>query len=261
MTDDNFLILEQANFQIFDNLNERQREAVCSSANETLVIAGAGSGKTAVLTRRCAYLITQGALPGSILALTFTNKAAAEMNNRMRNLLFKSGINLPVVQPWQVDYNQAPLFCTFHSLGVRILKEFGELVGVHKNFSILDPDDQSKIIREILKEMNIDSKQLTPNYASYFISQCKQELLTPDESSKLEKEFLPVFHQVYLKYWNKCIEQNVVDFDDLILKNYLVLSQNDDVRILCQKRWKHILVDEFQDTNVAQFEIINLLHY
>lgn len=245
---------------ILNNLNEQQQKAVESIYGETLVIAGAGSGKTAVLTRRCAFLIVSGALPGSILSLTFTNKAAAEMNHRMRTLLKEIGIDLPFVPSWANDYSQAPLFCTFHSLGVRLLREFGDRIELRPQFNILDSDDQTKMMREILKEMNVDSKQLTPSYALYFVSQCKQELLTPSESSQLDRDFLPTFHNAYARYWNRCRTQNVVDFDDLIFLPYLILRDNQEILEICHKRWKHIQIDEFQDTNTAQFQLIYLLY-
>jgi DNA helicase-2/ATP-dependent DNA helicase PcrA len=240
-------------------LNQKQIEAVTSNSPATLVIAGAGSGKTSVLTRKVAQLIQTGSVPGQILCLTFTNKAAREMNNRVDKLLVSIGQNLPKVPPWQNDYNLNPLLCTFHSLGVRILREFGDSIGLSKNFSILDIDDQKKIIRDILKEMNVDQKNLQPSLISYFISKCKQELLLSKDSRKLSQEYLPVFHQVYAKYEEKLKQNQVVDFDDLILLNFVLLENYPEVREVLQDRWKHILVDEFQDTNPAQFRIIELL--
>lgn len=246
--------------EIIKGLNEMQTSAVTSTSGETLVIAGAGSGKTAVLTRRCAYLIAMGAVPGSILSLTFTNKAAAEMRGRMGKLLISMGINLPPTPPWSNDYVSNPLFCTFHSLGVRLLREFGEKIDIKNTFNILDPDDLTKMLRGIIKELNIDTKTLTPNFASHFISACKQELLTPEFSSKLEKEYLPAFHTIYKKYWEACRQNNVIDFDDLIFLPYLIIRDHQDAREICQRRWKHIQIDEFQDTNTAQFELIYLIY-
>jgi DNA helicase II / ATP-dependent DNA helicase PcrA len=252
---------EKVKAQILDNLNNRQREAVESTSGETLVIAGAGSGKTAVLTRRCAYLIVSGVNPGSILSLTFTNKAAAEMNSRMRKLLSEIGIYLPEIKPWQFDYTSAPLFCTFHSLGLRLLREFGEAtIELKKEFNILDNDDQTKIIRTILKEMNLDPKEYTPRAMLSFITQCKQELLTPENSKELARDYLPVFHNLYSRYWASCRTNQVVDFDDLILLPYLMLKNFPEVLDTVRNRWNHIQVDEFQDTNTAQFELIYLMY-
>jgi DNA helicase II / ATP-dependent DNA helicase PcrA len=248
------------NIQIINGLNARQIEAVNSLDGETLVLAGAGSGKTAVLTRRCANLIINGAVPGSILSLTFTNKAAKEMNDRMRKLLIAMGYNLPINRPWENDYSNTPLFCTFHALGVRLLREFVEEAGLKPGFSILDSDDVTKMIKAIIKELAIDDKALTASLVSYFIGQCKQELLLPERSKRLSKEFLPVFHKIYAIYARKCSESNVVDFDDLILKTYFLLKDYPELRSKLQQRWQHIQVDEFQDINLPQFKIISLLY-
>jgi DNA helicase-2/ATP-dependent DNA helicase PcrA len=252
-------ILDQTQAKILENLNSNQKEAVQSLTGTTLVIAGAGSGKTAVLTRRVAYLIAQGVTPGRILCLTFTNKAAAEMNTRIHKLLYEVNIKLPKVPVWQYDYAQKPLLCTFHSLGVRLLREFGDRIDLKKEFSILDSDDQKKIIRDLIKELNLSEKNIQPSLVGYFISQCKQELLTAAESRRLSREFLPIFHQLYAKYEEKLQANQAVDFDDLLLLPYRIMSQNSDVLQILRDRWWHIMVDEFQDTNQAQFEIIKLL--
>ncbi len=244
---------------ILAGLNDKQLAAATSITGSTLVIAGAGSGKTSVLTRRLALLISQKIQPGKILSLTFTNKAAGEMNSRVYELLAKNGINLPRIPVWQQDYVNAPLLCTFHSLGVRLLREFGEYLELKKEFSIIDSDEQKKIIKKILKELNVSEKNLQPSLASYFIGQCKQELLTADQSKRLNKEFLPIFHQIYRKYEEHLITNHAVDFDDLILKTYLLLHNHPEVRQIVNQRWSHIMVDEFQDTNPAQFEIVKLL--
>jgi DNA helicase II / ATP-dependent DNA helicase PcrA len=244
---------------LLENLNDRQTKAVQSITGSTLVIAGAGSGKTAVLARRVAYLIVKGEVPGRILCLTFTNKAAGEMNHRVSNLLESAGIYLPNIPVWQIDHIQKPLICTFHSLGVRLLREFGERVGLKKEFNILDTEDQKKILRSIMQELNIDTKKMQPSNAIYFISQCKQELLTAQNSRKISKEFLPIFHQIYSKYEEVLNTNNTVDFDDLILKPYLILNFNEDIRLAIQNRWWQLLVDEFQDTNRSQFELIKLI--
>jgi DNA helicase II / ATP-dependent DNA helicase PcrA len=255
----NLEVLNSAEYEILNNLNEPQSFAVCSIMGSNLVIAGAGAGKTAVLTRRVAYLINKEVIPGQILCLTFTNKAAHEMNLRVRSLLGEVGINLPHVPPWKQDYLQNSLLCTFHSLGVRLLREFGEKIELKKEFTILDSDDQKKIIRRILKELNVSEKNLQPSLVSYFISQCKQELLIASDSRKITKDFLPIFHQIYRKYEDLLQSTQSVDFDDLILKPYLLLRDHLDVREILQDRWRHVMVDEFQDTNPAQFELIKLL--
>lgn len=255
----NLEVLKQYKEALLKGLNNKQHEAVESITGSTLVIAGAGSGKTAVLTRRVAYLISKGQTPGDILCLTFTNKAAREMNERVRSLLESINIQLPYVPPWKEDYTTNPLLTTFHSLGVRILREFGEKINLRPEFSILDTDDQKKIIRQLFKELNVDKKKIQPNLVSYFISQCKQELLESKNSNRVSKDFLPIFHQIYKRYEETLNESSVVDFDDLLLKPYLLLRDNPEILELLQRRWPHIMIDEFQDTNEAQFELIKLL--
>ncbi len=245
---------------ILEGLNARQQEAVQAVSGETLVIAGAGSGKTAVLTRRCAYLIARGEAAGSILCLTFTNKAAKEMNERLEKLLHAQNIYLPRTPTWNFDYSIRPLLCTFHALGVRLLREFGEPLGLKKEFTILDTDDQQKIIKQSLRELNLDPKQYSPKLVSYFISQCKQELLTAEFAYQLEAEYPDILRALYTKYERALKQSNVVDFDDLIMLPYLLMRDHPEVRKSVQTRWQHILVDEFQDTNRAQFELIKLLY-
>lgn len=246
--------------KILEGLNNRQEEAVKSISGETLVIAGAGSGKTAVLTRRCAHLITNGVVPGQILCLTFTNKAANEMKNRVNKLLAAAGFNLPHVPIWKTDYTSTPLLCTFHSLGVRLLREFGDKINIPSTFNILDTDDQQKIMRNLLKELNIDTKKTNPKGVLSFISKCKQEMLEPNQSRQLEYNYPDIYHSLYKKYETYLSVNQVVDFDDLIYKAYLLLSKNPDVVKILHNRWTHIMVDEFQDTNQAQFELIKLLY-
>ncbi len=252
--------VEEIQQKILEGLNKNQKEAVETVGGTNLVIAGAGSGKTAVLTRRCAYLISEGVKPGNILCVTFTNKAAAEMNSRVRVLLNDVGINLPRVSPWEIDYINIPLLCTFHSLGVRVLREFGEKVGLNNTFTILDMDDQKKLVRRIVKGLNLDTKQYLPKGIIYFISQCKQERLAAIDSKKIASDFPDAFHHVYKKYEQELEKSHIVDFDDLLFKLYVLLRDNEDIRNILQKRWSHIMVDEFQDTNQVQFEIIRLLY-
>jgi DNA helicase II / ATP-dependent DNA helicase PcrA len=246
---------------ILRGLNDPQAQAVQSVTGETLVIAGAGSGKTAVLTRRVAFLIAEGAAPGSILCLTFTNKAAAEMNQRVMKLLYDLGINLPQVPTWSDQFGIVnPLLCTFHSLGVRILREYGTEIGVKKEFNILDSDDQEKIVKKLLKDNNLDPKNYPPRAILGFISTCKQELLLPEKSHRCSKEYPEIVHTLYKLYYNTLRENQVVDFDDLILLPYILLSEHKEVRKSLHERWHHIMVDEFQDTNQAQFEIVRMLY-
>lgn len=251
--------LETTENPILSGLNPKQLKAVKSLSGCSLVIAGAGSGKTAVLTRRIAYLIENQIKPGSILSLTFTNKAAKEMNLRLTKLLQDINRPLEAVPVWKNNYTTAPFLATFHSLGIRLLREFGHYLNLKSGFSVLDSEDQKKLIRRILKELNVDQKNLHPSLASYFIGLCKQELLTSSESRKVSKEFLPIFHTIYAKYEEINKKNQSVDFDDLILLSFKLLSEFKEVREAIVKRWDHILVDEFQDTNPAQFELIKLI--
>lgn len=246
---------------LLNGLNDQQKKAVLASEGETLVIAGAGSGKTAVLTRRVAFLIAQGEDPSSILCLTFTNKAAREMNHRVRKLLYDLNIDLPNPPPWSDEFAKFnPLLCTFHSLGVRILREFGHHLNLKKEFNILDPDDQQKIIKQILKDNNLDPKSYPPKAILSFISLCKQELLEPEDSHKVSREYPDQVHTLYRLYQSYLRNNQVVDFDDLITLPYILLVNFTEVRKELHERWKHILVDEFQDTNHAQFAIVQLLY-
>lgn len=248
-----------SNNKILENLNDRQLEAVKQVDGETLVIAGAGSGKTSVLTRRVAYLISEGVTPGSILCLTFTNKAAKEMRERVIKLLNEVDINIVFPPAWQNDYTIAPLLCTFHSLGVRVLREFYEESNLNQNFNILDVDDQLSLIRRILKELNIDSKIVPPQTIRHYISKCKQELLIPSKASELG-DYPEELVAIYKKYQEDLESSSNVDFDDLIMKPFILLRDNKEVRETLQARFKHVMVDEFQDTNSAQFELIKLLY-
>jgi DNA helicase-2/ATP-dependent DNA helicase PcrA len=252
-------IVSQEETQLFQNLNSKQAQAVRAIDGTTLVIAGAGSGKTAVLTRRVAYLIYKGVVPGSILCLTFTNKAAREMQERVRTILESVGIHVPFVPAWMDDYTQSPLISTFHSLGVKLLREFGHILNYKPDITILDDDEQKKIIKNIFKAKNINEKTLSPKLVSYFISQCKQELLIARDSRRLSKDYLPVFHEVYRGYEQELRANNCVDFDDLLLLPYLILLSNAEALSIVQDRWLHVLVDEFQDTNQAQFELVKLI--
>ncbi len=245
--------------KIFKNLNPKQIEAVSQTNGAALVIAGAGSGKTTVLTHRVAYLISQGVLPGKILCVTFTNKAAKEMYQRVHSFLQQLGFSLPEVLPWQTDYTNVPLLCTFHSLGARLLREFGGCVGLQKNFTILDEEDQKKLAKQLFHEMNLDPKIYSVNLFLNFVSRCKQELLTVKQSKLLSKDYLPKFHDFYKIYNDTLRASNAVDFEDLLFLPYLIISQNSEVQKILLDRWHHVMVDEFQDINQAQFALIKLL--
>jgi DNA helicase II / ATP-dependent DNA helicase PcrA len=244
---------------IHQGLNANQVKAVDNLSGATLVIAGAGSGKTAVLTRRVANLILNNVNGGNILCLTFTNKAAKEMNHRVNQLLEKEGIKIPPIRVWEYDYSRSPLLCTFHSLGVRLLKEFGTKIGIEPDFTVIDEDDRKKIIKELIKDNNLDPKKVQVSFVGYFLSQCKQELVTYHDSKTTFPDYPPFMHKMYEQYEGKLKNNNCCDFDDLIFKAYLLLSANSDVVTELNDSWTHIMVDEYQDTNQAQFKVIELL--
>ena len=236
------------NSDYLKNLNEAQKEAVLSINGPLLIVAGAGSGKTKVLTSRIAHIIkTKNAFPNQILAVTFTNKAAKEMHNRVSKILGSSAIGLS----W---------LGTFHSICAKLLRKHSSAVNLNSNFTIVDTDDQLRLIKNICKAENIDVKQLSPRYIIAIIDKWKNKGFYPDEviiNSKdiYEKTILPV----YKIYQQKLMELNACDFGDLILHSVKILEKKKDIREIYTKNFKYILVDEYQDTNYIQSKWLNLL--
>ena len=229
-----------------EGLNERQKEAVITTEGPVLVIAGAGSGKTKVLTTRIAYLIENKKVNSeNILAITFTNKAAKEMKDRVSNILKRDVRRMHI--------------STFHSFGVEILREYGYLVNIDKNFTILDSDDSLKVIKIIIDDMNLN-KTLSPKHVKEVISSYKNKLVLPEEAEKNtytfeEKQIV----DIYEKYNKKLYNSNSVDFDDLLLIPYLILDKYNAVLEEFQEKYKYILIDEYQDTNDAQYFLVKML--
>ncbi len=230
---------------ILNTLNRSQREAVEHIDGPMLILAGAGSGKTKTLTARLAYLVgAVGIDPANTLTLTFTNKAAAEMRERALSLL-SSHISYP------------PLLCTFHKFGLLFLKFHIEKLGRSNAFVIIDSDDKKRLIRAIAKELKID---LNISFIASEISKYKNSLLSPDVV--VEKAELPDYKkiaQLYVKYQANIEENNLVDFDDLLMLTYKILQENDTLRKETSERYKYIMVDEYQDTNELQFQLLELL--
>ncbi len=233
--------------KILTKLNEQQRNAVEYNAGPHIVVAGAGSGKTRVLTYKIAYLIQEGLEPESILALTFTNKAAREMKERIRELIGKKADSL-----WMG---------TFHSIFARILRIEAKAINYDSNFSIYDREDSVSLVNNILQYLSINLENVTANSIQHKISNFKNHMITPEEylnniaSTIAEKKI----GEVYLEYNKRLRENNSMDFDDLLLKPIELFNNN--VRILqkYKKMFKYILVDEYQDTNSAQYEIVKIL--
>ena len=230
---------------ILNTLNPAQREAVEHIDGAMLILAGAGSGKTKTLTTRLAYLIGEvGIDPASTLTLTFTNKAAAEMRERALKLM-----------PNRVSY--PPLLCTFHKFGLLFLKFHIEKLGRSNNFVIIDSDDKKRLLRSIAKELKVD---LNLSFIASEISKYKNTLLTPEVV--IQKAELPDYKKVahiYEAYQSNIVENNLVDFDDLLMLTYQILESNDDLRRETSERYKYIMVDEYQDTNELQYRLLELL--
>ena len=229
-----------------EGLNERQKEAVITTEGPVLVIAGAGSGKTKVLTTRIAYLNENKKVNSeNILAITFTNKAAKEMKDRVSNILKRDVRRMHI--------------STFHSFGVEILREYGYLVNIDKNFTILDSDDSLKVIKIIIDDMNLN-KTISPKHVKEVISSYKNKLVLPEEAEKNtytfeEKQIV----DIYEKYNKKLYNSNSVDFDDLLLIPYLILDKYNALLEDFQEKYKYILIDEYQDTNDAQYFLVKML--
>ena len=236
--------------KILEGLNPEQREAVTTIDGPILIQAGAGSGKTKTLTHRIAYLIATGhARPAAILAVTFTNKAAGEMRERLANIL---GVdNTRSFMPWMG---------TFHSIAVRLLRYYGEAIEIPNNFVIFDESDKQTLIKSILKSLGATDKQYSPRTIISYISNAKNDLESPDDFRK--RAHTPIQQmtaEVYTRYEQRLKENVALDFDDLLLDTVKLLKQSPETRAKLQQRFKFILIDEYQDTNRAQYQIVKLL--
>jgi len=231
---------------ILANLNEPQREAVCHTEGPLLILAGAGSGKTRVLTHRIAHLIAQGVAPWQILAVTFTNKAAGEMKERVAGLIGPAANSMWV--------------STFHSACVRILRQDIEALGFEKNFVVFDTQDQLIVIKNILKAKNLSDKTYHPKALLSSISSAKNELITVDDyQHKAADHWENITADVYKEYQKRLRSNNGLDFDDLIMLTVRLFREVPEVLERYQERFRYIMVDEYQDTNHAQYELINRL--
>ena len=231
---------------IIEDLNEAQREAVCAPAGHTLVLAGAGSGKTRVLVHRIAWLIrTEGVSPHGVLAVTFTNKAAAEMRGRIEGLLA-----LPVGGMW---------VGTFHSLAHRLLRMHWMDAGLPQTFQILDSDDQQRAIKRVIRDLQLDEAQWPPRQAQWFINSRKDEGQRPEHIEDFGDPFQRQMIRIYRAYEELCQRAGLVDFAELLLRAHELWLKNPQLLAHYRARFGHILVDEFQDTNTIQYAWIRLL--
>ena len=232
---------------MLENLNKEQLEAVTTTEGPLLVLAGAGSGKTKVLTTRVAYLVDEvGIDPLSILAITFTNKAAKEMKERIVKILGHKAYDIQI--------------STFHSFGLTILKQYYKELGYEKNFTILDSDDSLTVVKKILKDMDKDPKIYNPKLIRNRISSAKNELMSPSDLEKfVGNDIDELVVNVYRKYQEKLQINNSLDFDDLLMLPILLFRKNPDVLKTFQERFRYILIDEYQDTNEAQYLLTKMI--
>ena len=242
------MLIMKDKLNFLDELNEQQKAAVLNVEGPSLVVAGAGSGKTKVLTSKLAYLVDQKkAWPNQILCVTFTNKAAKEMRDRVIKIL---GNRL----------NSMPWLGTFHSISVRFLRRHAEAVGLKSNFTILDTEDQKKLVKNICKGENIDAKKISPQFIMSTIDRWKNKGLLPEEVRLNKKDiFDNQILKVYKIYQNKIKDLNSCDFGDLILYCVKLFEKNLDIRNIYSNNFKYILVDEYQDTNLIQNKWLNLI--
>ena len=230
-----------------DNLNDKQKEAVLYNDGPLLIIAGAGAGKTKTLTTKIAYLIEENyAMPYNILAITFTNKAAKEMKDRLYTLIGSLAKEVQV--------------STFHSFGLKLLRENFQALGYERNFVIMDSDDSLTVVKKILKDMNCDPKSYNPRAIRNKISSCKNEMMTPQVYERYAiSEYEKVVYQVYEKYEEKLRKNNSVDFDDLLLLPIKLFREHQDILERYQELYQYILIDEYQDTNEAQYILTKMI--
>lgn len=231
-------------------LNISQKEAALHKDGPLLIVAGAGAGKTKTITHRIVNLIKEGVNPSNILAVTFTNKAAKEMREKILNEINKNNLG----------QNTVPFISTFHSLGVYIIKENAHLVGVTKNFTILDDSDTNTIIKEALKEAEIDPKQYEPKRIKGIISREKGKFTKMEEYITNAEDYLSrIVARIWKIYEEKKAKENALDFDDLLIKATRLLKENKEVREYYQQKWNYVHIDEYQDTNEAQYIMSKLL--
>lgn len=241
-------VVKTPSFHFLKDLNPEQKQAVETTKGAVLVLSGAGTGKTRVLTTRIAYLIATGqAQAWQILAVTFTNKASREMKDRLEKMIGADAFSV-----W---------LGTFHAIGIRILRKYGHLVGLNANFIVLDSDDQERLIKQLMQDMGVDTKKYPPNIALDIIQRWKDKGLLPHAVTPAENTSWGegILLRLYERYQDRLRSLNAVDFGDLLLLPLALFQQNQDVLRIYQNQFQYILVDEYQDTNVAQYLLLRLL--
>ena len=232
--------MDQSEDDLLGDLTPAQREAVTHFEGPLLILAGAGSGKTRVITRRVAWLLRQGVRPGNILAITFTNKAAGEMRQRVEALV-------PGSRVW---------ISTFHSLGARLLRQYGDRLGLDRNFTIYDQSDRARIVKMALEDAGIDNTRFTPETIAGAISKAKNQLLSPERYAERARDFYEkTVAGIYPIYEKRLRDANALDFDDLLYWPALAMKHDSELRAELDARFRFVLIDEYQDTNPAQYAI------
>jgi DNA helicase II / ATP-dependent DNA helicase PcrA len=237
-------------------LNDRQRQALDKTEGPMLILAGAGAGKTKTITYRILHLIKKGVRPDRILAITFTNKAAKEMRERVFKLIEgDSGLNMPI------SFHERPFLSTFHSLGVHIIRENAQKFGLTKNFTIFDRSDSKRAVKNGIEEINLDPKQYEPNTILSIISREKGNAVTLEEFAKtVNGDYMrDIIYKVWQKYEIALKKEKALDFDDLLLKSMELLKNDESVRAHYQDVWHYVHIDEYQDTNKVQYSMAKLI--
>ncbi len=239
---------------LLQDLTESQRQAVQHTEGPLLIVAGAGSGKTRVITRRVAYLVSLGIEPASILAITFTNKAAGEMKSRI-----SAALSRPLRDFGQLEQT-SPMICTFHSLCLRILKHYASQLGLPPNFTIFDSADQTKVLKEALKSLDISITNFPPSSVHSAISNAKNKLLTPESFAQSATDYYSRnVAKIYTKYQKLLRQNNALDFDDLLMRTAHAFRDHPGILAELQTRFQYVMIDEYQDTNHAQYILAHAL--
>jgi DNA helicase-2/ATP-dependent DNA helicase PcrA len=236
-------------------LNDKQQEAALKTEGPLLILAGAGAGKTKTITHRILHLVKSGVRPSRILAITFTNKAAKEMRERVMTLIEKdTELNLPI------SFNERPFVSTFHSLGVHIIRENAQKLGLTRHFTIFDRGDSRRAVKEAVMEIGLDPKQYEPNVLLSVISKEKGAGKSLAEfSENIGTDYMEVIMKVWQKYEASLRKEKALDFDDLLLKSMELLKKDDVIRTHYQNVWEYIHIDEYQDTNKVQYAMAKLI--
>ena len=232
---------------LLSKLNKQQREAAMCTEGPLLILAGAGSGKTSTMTHRIAYMIEELHInPYQILAVTFTNKAAGEMRDRVEALVGE-GLNMWIL--------------TFHSACLRILRKHAEVLGYGTDFAVYDPTDQKTVVKNIIKELGLDTKKFKPAYFLGAISKCKEQKISPAEYQMENGDDYKekCIYEVYFRYEKTLKKNNAMDFDDLLLNAVRLFEKDEAVLLEYQNRFRYIMVDEYQDTNMLQYQFVKML--